>query len=94
MLSEPLVSVAVGRLVRRLESPSRLQPTPDRGTLSLWLLSNDDLLLVFQGRQRAAPPTHMCSLRDELEETTMTTVWEELARFPAGAHLLADQPRE
>ena len=49
-LCEPLVQVSVGRLTRRLESPTHLRPTQDRGVISLWLLPNDDLSLVWQGR--------------------------------------------
>lgn len=49
-LCEPLVQVGVGRLTRRLESPTLLRPTEDKGVISLWLLPNDDLSLVWQGR--------------------------------------------
>lgn len=49
-LCEPLVQVSVGRLTRRLESPTLLRPTQDKGVISLWLLPNDDLSLVWQGR--------------------------------------------
>ena len=47
-ISEPLVSLEVGRLTRKLSSPAKLQPTQDRGVLSLWLLPNDDLTLTWQ----------------------------------------------
>jgi hypothetical protein len=95
-LWEPLVQVGAGRLTRRLDAPTMLRPTEDRGVLSLWLLPNDDLSLVWQGRAPAsdAPTTPPAAGADPAVRSIdragcEITVWEELARFPAqgGAHL-------
>ncbi|KAG7673263.1 hypothetical protein Ndes2526B_g03307 [Nannochloris sp. 'desiccata'] len=106
-LCEPLVQVSVGRLTRRLESPTMLHTTQDRGVLSLWLLPNDDLSLVWQGRikettsSRSAPEVSSSSRETTSAAPTVGTapvvhgeqcdscdvsLWEELARFPSGAH--------
>jgi hypothetical protein len=50
-LSEPLAQVKVGRLTRRLEHPSKLVPTEERGTLSLWLLPNDEMSFMWHTYQ-------------------------------------------
>jgi len=50
-LSEPLAQVEVGRLTRRLEHPSKLVPTEERGTLSLWLLPNDEMSFMWHTHQ-------------------------------------------
>ena len=103
-LWEPLVQVPVGRMTRKLESPTLLHPTQDKGVLSLWLLPNDDLSLVWQGRpsssecssaSASATSTFTSTSTDATDATDATdveisgtevTVWEELCRFPAGAH--------
>lgn len=106
-LYDPLVQVSVGRLTRRLEDPSMLRPTQDRGTLGLWLLPNDDLSLVWQGRTASADETaqtaarvhpslalrsgNRCTTSDAMAEVV---VWEELARFPASRHTSHDEPCE
>jgi hypothetical protein len=104
-LCEPLVQVSVGRLTRRLESPTMLHTTQDRGVLSLWLLPNDDLSLVWQGRIKDAS-TNFSSAPETSTRTTTTTptvesehcdscdatLWEELARFPSGGHPGSSDP--
>lgn len=89
-LCEPLMQLSVGRLTRRLEAPTLLVPTEERGTISLWLLPNDDLSLVWQG-----PAVQGNSGRglggnapnaDERELESDSLVWEELACFPSGQH--------
>lgn len=52
-ISEPLVSLEVGRLTRRLSSPTKLVPTEEQGSLSLWLLPDDSLLLTFASKLAA-----------------------------------------
>jgi hypothetical protein len=64
-LCEPLVHVAAGRLTRRLEKPNLLQPTEERGILSLWLLPNDDLSLVWQSTCRSDLATSQTSFDAE-----------------------------
>jgi hypothetical protein len=85
-LCEPLVRVQAGRLTRRLDAPTVLRPAEGRGALSLWLLPNDDLSLVWQEAAGAAP---------QARQDCDVSMWEELARFPAGAaQLVSDEPRE
>jgi len=112
-LCEPLVQVSVGRLTRRLESPTMLHSTQDLGVLSLWLLPNDDLSLVWQGRikesatSRSASEASTSSSTETISTATTTgaatvdgeqcdscdvTLWEELARFPSGAHPGSNDP--
>lgn len=95
-LYEPLVEVSVGVLVRKLECPTKLQPLEDMGTLSLWLLPNEDLSLVFQAQmpkkaiELIAPGTDMLSILQHGLKTIENvkhnsieiSLWEELARFP------------
>lgn len=90
-ICEPLVQVQVGKLTRRLEAPTILSPAEDRGMLSLWLLPNDDLSLVWQGR---ATPTHQHASPSQQGRSCEISVWEELARFPANCPVSNDEPRE
>lgn len=101
ILCEPLVQVSVGRLTRCLESPQSLRPTEDKGVISLWLLPNDDLSLVWQstisqgansGRiiGNHEPSSSGESLFQEVGGEI--SLIEELARFPAGSHLHSDEP--
>lgn len=106
VLCEPLVQVSVGRLTRQFESPQLLHPTEDRGILSLWLLPNDDLSLVWQskppknakGEENGSTEVGVGGLRSPagvqlLEESgEEVSLIEEVARFPAGSHLQSDEP--
>jgi hypothetical protein len=56
-ICEPLLSLPVGRLTRKLSAPTKLQPTGDRGMLSLWLLPDDSLSLVWQSAQQLPAAT-------------------------------------
>ncbi|KAL4451896.1 hypothetical protein ABPG75_007558 [Micractinium tetrahymenae] len=119
-ICEPLLSLPVGRLTRKLSAPTKLQPTEDRGVLSLWLLPDDSLSLVWQSAQQlgaaavdeavgAASPSSSSSSSGDLDgsgsvhasgssqqpplqQSCSVAVWEELAHFPAQAHLLDDTP--
>jgi len=91
-ICEPLVQVQVGKLTRRLEAPTILCPAEDRGVLSLWLLPNDDLSLVWQGRATSA--REQAASPSEEERTHHVSVWEELARFPASSVTSSDEPRK
>lgn len=126
-ICEPLLSLPVGRLTRKLSAPTKLQPTEDRGVLSLWLLPDDSLSLVWQSAQHlgpaavdeavcaaAASPHNIgcgssssssndlsgrCSMDGSgsgqlppLQQSCSVAVWEELAHFPAQAHLLEEAP--
>jgi len=94
-LYEPLIQVSVGRLTRRLEAPTILCPSEDRGTLGLWLLPNDDLSLVWQGRATQQSEVDYASLHplgrglgrrgacDIQRCRVEVAAWEELARFPS-----------
>lgn len=134
-ICEPLLSLPVGRLTRKLSAPTKLQPTEDRGALSLWLLPDDSLSLVWQSAQQlgselvdeavgmagaspmssaeghcSAPGSSGGSSSDPggasrvegsgpsqlpgLQQSCSVAVWEELAHFPAQAHLLEDAPGE
>jgi hypothetical protein len=100
-LAEPLVTLPAGRLTRRLEAPAALRPTGERGALGLWLLANDDVVLVWQaggagvaaagaalgpaGAAAAAAATPGAA-----QLALDLAVWEEVARFPAGAPPLLD----
>lgn len=97
-LSEPLVTVRAGRLTRKLSAPSRLQPVlGERGSLSLWILPNDDLSLVWQSEAAMSPDV---ALATELVQQPCrlagcsAVLWTEVARFPAGCHLADEAPRE
>ena len=115
-ICEPLLSLPVGRLTRKLSAPTKLQPTPDRGQLSLWLLPDDSLSLVWQSAVQL-PPAELAaatagsasdgsisssssssstagSQAPELQQSCSVAVWEELAHFPAQAHLQDDAPGE
>lgn len=116
-ICEPLLSLPVGRLTRKLAAPTKLQPTDDRGVLSLWLLPDDSLSLVWQSAQHLAPaavdemataavPSSSSSSGSSsgsdsgggapalpaVQQSCSVAVWEELAHFPAMAHLLDDAP--
>ena len=128
-ICEPLLSLPVGRLTRKLSAPTKLQPTEDRGLISLWLLPDDSLSLVWQSAQQledpAAPLSPSCCSSTSigysnsgaaaeqqdgaasssnssssnggcqqapLQQSCSVAVWEELAHFPAMAHLLEDAP--
>jgi hypothetical protein len=123
-ICEPLLSLPVGRLTRKLSAPTKLQPTEDRGLITLWLLPDDSLSLVWQSAQQledpAAPLTPSSSSNSlgsstsgaaaeqqdsssssdggsqqaPLQQSCSVAVWEELAHFPAMAHLLEDAPGE
>lgn len=136
-ICEPLLSLPVGRLTRKLSTPTKLQPTEDRGVLSLWLLPDDSLSLVWQSAQQlgsaavdeavdaaaVSPRRSDASLGSSasgsdggssdlggrssssleggglgqlpaLQQSCSVAVWEELAHFPAQAHLLEDAPGE
>lgn len=122
-ICEPLLSLPVGRLTRKLSAPAKLQATPDRGQLSLWLLPDDSLSLVWQSAVQL-PPAELAaatasgardsttsssssdsstsgssggaasSQEPELQQSCSVAVWEELAHFPAQAHLQDDAPGE
>lgn len=143
-ICEPLLSLPVGRLTRKLAAPTRLAPTEDRGVLSLWLLPDDSLSLVWQsahhlasaevetalGSSSGSPGSGSSEPSDPgsssggpgsggrlasggdtpssssarnpsggsgaqlpaLQQACSVAVWEELAHFPAQAHLLEDAP--
>lgn len=111
-ICEPLLSLPVGRLTRKLSAPTKLQPTEDRGILSLWLLPDDSLSLVWQSAQQLASaalediagPSSLGATRSRItgsggseqvpgmQQSCSVAVWEELAHFPAMAHLLDDAP--
>lgn len=142
-ICEPLLSLPVGRLTRKLSAPTKLQATEDKGIVSLWLLPDDSLSLVWQSAQllsaaavdeatsaATAAATAGCApssyssascigahesgsvagnagSRDDgpsssssgataqprhLQQSCSVAVWEELAHFPAHAHLLDDAP--
>ncbi|RMZ52462.1 hypothetical protein APUTEX25_000041, partial [Auxenochlorella protothecoides] len=102
-ISEPLVQISVGRMTRQLASPVKLQPTEARGVLSLWLLPNDNLSLMWHssrsvgcgqglGDTMADPACDSPLLREVTESSCRLAVWEELAHFPAGSQLLEDEP--
>ena len=128
-ICEPLLSLPVGRLTRKLSAPTKLQPTEERGVLSLWLLPDDSLSLVWQSAQQLAPEElaaategssegsgESCSSQasvesgagaaspsstqqqqaeqapQQLRQSCSVAVWEELAHFPALAHLMDDVP--
>ncbi|GAB4819212.1 hypothetical protein N2152v2_006258 [Parachlorella kessleri] len=103
-ISEPLVSLEVGRLTRKLSSPAKLQPTQDRGMLSLWLLPNDDLTLTWQATLPVAaseqpqaagldarPGGAVGAAAAEHVSCSMT-VWEAIAHFPEHSFLECDEP--
>jgi hypothetical protein len=92
-LCEPLIQLPVGRLTRRLEAPTLLVPTEERGTISLWLLPNDDVSLVWQGpaAQGSGKAGKLSDCQNETQESesqleSESLVWEELACFPSGQH--------
>ncbi len=86
-ISEPLVSLEVGRLTRRLSSPTKLVPTEERGVLSLWLLPNDDLVLTW----RAALAPQSAPAGSEPAPCGMA-VWEALAHFPEHSFHNSEEP--
>lgn len=93
VLAEPLVAIKCGRLTRRLAAPARLEPTAERGRLSLWLLPSDELVLLWQADRRLEPPP----LRGPLaapaaDEACSVEVSEELALLPPLCHLADDAP--
>ena len=108
-IAEPLVTIDVGRMMRQLADPVKLRDVDgSRGQLSLWLLPNDDLSLMW--RHTSSGPRSRAGAEPALEEdvddsregglfanVTETachlSFWEEIAHFPAGAHLTSDEPR-
>lgn len=90
-LYEPLVTVGVGALTRTLESPTLLKPRQyaDRGRLSLYILPDDSLSLIFEGK--IVDPAHTvvdmpCNRISRVQDVScidaQASTWEELARFP------------
>lgn len=89
-LCEPLVQIRTGRLTRRMESPTKLQPTGEVGVLGLWLLPNNDMSLVWQAQELYANVGQDDPRGAEMDSSV--TLWEELVRFPAGTLPTADEP--
>lgn len=82
-----------------MEAPTKLSPTSEVGFLSLWLLPNDDLSLVWQAREQQSAADDVIEDEEELNESAAVgsadsdvTLWEELVRFPAGALPTVDEP--
>ena len=91
VLYEPLVTVDVGVLTRTLQSPMLLQPREyaRRGRLSLYILPDDSLSLVFEGEIEDMNKMRMGTLCDSMSTVedvfcvdVQASTWEELARFP------------
>lgn len=89
-ISEPLISLEAGRLTRKLSSPTKLQPTEERGVLSLWLLPNDDLALCWQTSVQA--PAAAGAAGEGRQAGCNVAVWEALAHFPEGCFYDSDEP--
>ena len=87
-LSEPLIEIPVGKLSREMmQSPAQLRPTNEAGHLSLWMLPNEDLSLMWKTEMptlASSPDTIVMALPEGVvEQSRSVVVWEELARFPA-----------
>ena len=97
LLNDPLVKVDVGVLTRTMDSPTSLVPRryAGRGTLSLYILPDDSLSLVFSGSieddkgisESGASRLEMVQTSFTFAETIEcaemhTCMLEEIARFP------------